>query len=139
MSDASSPTGYRYRYTGYLLFDYFITDDKGAATLYFKTGSSYHVLWKTSQRSNTTNDGQVKTTTFDPNTLEPAYDVDYPSSTVSIFDEWERLPMGEVNLQPGEYSCQAILTEESFHGSGGSLAGNWAGAVKANVTFTISD
>jgi hypothetical protein len=136
--DASSPTGYHYRYTGYLVFDYFITDNHGAVTLYFKTGDSCHVLWKTSQRSNTTDDGQVKTATFDPNRSEPAYDIDYPSSTVSVFGEWERLPMGGVNLQPGEYSCQVILTEESFHGSGGSLSGNWAGAVDANITFTVS-
>ncbi len=45
--------------------------------------------------------------------------------------------MGQVNLQPGEYKCQILLTEESLHGSGGTLAGNWGGAVTANITFTL--
>jgi hypothetical protein len=138
IQDSSSPTGYHYRYTGYLVFDYFITDSNGTATLQFETGSCYHVIWKTTQRSNATNDGPVKTVTFDPAPSQPAYDTDYPSNTVSIFGEWERLPMGQVNLQPGEYNCQILLTEESFHGSGGTLAGNWAGAVTANIMFTIN-
>jgi hypothetical protein len=138
IQDSSSPTGYHYRYTGYLVFDYFITDSNGAGTLQFETGSCYHVIWKTTQRSNATNDGPVKTVTFDPALSQPAYDTDYPSNTVSIFGEWERLPMRQVNLQPGEYNCQILLTEESFHGSGGTLAGNWAGAVTANIMFTIN-
>ena len=138
IQDSSSPTGYHYRYTGYLVFNYFITDSNGTTTLQFETGSCYHVIWKTTQRSNATNDGPVKTVTFDPAPSQPAYDTDYPSNTVSIFGEWERLPMGQVNLQPGEYNCQILLTEESFHGSGGTLAGNWAGAVTANIMFTIN-
>ena len=139
VEDPSSPTGYHYRYTGYLVFDYFVTDSNGAATLCFETGACYHVLWKTSQRGNATNDGRVKTVTFDPEPSEPAYDVNYPSSVVSIFGEWERLPMGGVHLQSGEYNCKITLTEESFHGSGGSLAGNWAGAMSADIMFTITD
>ncbi len=135
--DTSSPTGHRYRFTGYLVFDYFITDNNGAAAMQFETGSSYHVLWKTSQRSSTINDGPIKTTTFDPSPSQ-AYDTDYPSNTVSIFGEWERLPPGHVSLQPGEYHCQIVLTEESFHGSGGSLAGNWAEAMTANLNFLIN-
>jgi hypothetical protein len=138
LQDSSSPTGYHYRYTGYLVFNYFITDSNGTTTLQFETGSCYHVIWKTTQRSNAPNDGLVETVTFDPAPSQPAYDTDYPSNTVSIFGEWERLPMGQVNLQSGEYNCQIILTEESFHGSGGTLAGNWAGAVTTNIMFTIN-
>jgi hypothetical protein len=137
IQDSSSPTGYHYRYTGYLVFNYFITDSNGTTTLQFETGSSYHVLWKTTQRSNATNDGPVKTVTVRANASQSAYDTDYPSNPVSIFGEWERLPMGQMNLQQGEYNCQIILTEESFHGSGGTLAGNWAGAVTVNIMFTI--
>ncbi|MCJ7610409.1 hypothetical protein MUP00_12235 [Candidatus Bathyarchaeota archaeon] len=47
--------------------------------------------------------------------------------------------MGNVNLQAGQYDYQIVLTQESFHGSGGSFAWNWAGAVNARVTFTIED
>jgi hypothetical protein len=135
--DSSSPTGYHYRYVGYLLFDYFVTDSNGDATIDFETGSCYHVLWKTSQRSHTADDGSIKTVTFDPDPSQPAYDQDYPSSTISIFGEWERLPMGNVNLAPGPYNCQLFLTEESFHGTG-PLEGNWAAAMSGNLTFTIS-
>jgi hypothetical protein len=136
--DSGSPTGHHYRFTGYLLFDYFITDNNGEATVQFETGSSYHVLWKTTQRTSTTDDGPTKTATFYPNPSQPAYDTDYPSNTISIFGEWERLPPGQINLQPAEYNCQITLTEESFHGSGGALAGNWAAAMTTNLNFNIT-
>jgi hypothetical protein len=136
--DPSSPTGYHYRYTGYLLFAYFITDENGDATIYFETGSCYHVLWKTNQRSRTANDGPIHTATFDPDPSQAAYDADYPNSTISIFGEWERLPIGGVNLALGQYSCQMVLTEESFHGTS-PLAGNWAAAMSVEISFTITE
>jgi hypothetical protein len=136
VADGSSPTGYHYRYTAYLLFDYFITDSKGAAIVLFETGSSCHVLWKTSQRLPAADDGPVKTVTFDPDPSQTAYDQDYPISTISIFGEWERLPPGGVNLNPSQYDCQIVLTEESFHGTG-SFAGNWASTMTGEITFTI--
>jgi hypothetical protein len=136
VTDPSSPTGYHYRYTGYLVFDYFITDSNGDVSIEFKTGSCCHVLWKTSQRSRTVDDGPLKTVTFDPNPSQMAYDQDYPPSTVSMFGEWERLPMGGVNLMPGRYDCQILLTEESFHGTG-PLEGNWAAAMTGEIIFTI--
>jgi hypothetical protein len=77
----------------------------------------------------------LKTVTFDP-ILSAAYDVDYPSSTVSIFGEWERLPMGSVNLAAGNYNCHIVLTEESFHGTD-PLEGNWATAMSTDISFTI--
>ncbi len=64
-----------------------------------------------------------------------AYDVDYPESTVSVFGEWERLPVGGVTLPLGDYEGQFILTEESFHGSG--LAGGWAAAMGAPAVFHL--
>ena len=137
IEDPSSPTGYHYRYTGYLLFAYFITDETGGATIGFETGRCCHVLWKTSQRSPTSNDGPVQTAVFDPDPAQPAYDVDYPNSTVSIFGEWERLPMGDVHLAPGPYACHITLTEESFHGTA-PLAGNWATAIDTAISFEVT-
>ena len=134
--ESTSPTNHKYRFTGYLIFDYFITDNNGAATLQFETGNSYHVLFKTTQQSNTANDGPTKTATFGP-TSQPAYDTIYPSKTVSIFGEWERLQPGQVNLQPETYNCKIILTEESFH-EPDALAGSWAGAMNANLNFSIT-
>ncbi len=138
IEDETSPTGKKYRYTGYLLFDYFITDGDGTATLDFEADSSYHVLWKTSQRARTVDDGPLESSTFNPDPSSFAYDTDYGQSTVSIFGEWERLPVGMVYLQPGDYTCQIVLTEESFHGSGGAFAGNWAAAMGGEIQFEIT-
>jgi hypothetical protein len=93
-------------------------------------------LWKTSQRSATLSDGPVKSRSFDPYP-SLAYDTDYPPQTVNIFGEWERLPVGGVHLQVGDYLAQIILTEESFHGSGGTYAGNWAAAMGGQIDFSL--
>jgi hypothetical protein len=137
IEDASSPTGKHYRYTGYLPLDFFVTDDNGDASYAFETGSCFHVFWKTTQRTRTGNDGPVRASTFDPDPSSPAYDTDYGAATVSVFGEWERLPIGSVHLKTGQYTCSLVLTEESFHGSGGVLAGNWAAAMGAEVSFAI--
>jgi len=139
ITDATSPTGLHYKFTGYLLFKYFITDEHGDATVLFETGSCHHVLWKTTQRSHTTNDGPLKTTTFTANTSSPAYDANYSEQTITIFGEWERLPMGNVPLAAGDYIVQLVLTEESFHGDGGQYAGNWAGAMGATIQFNTEE
>ena len=141
LTDPTSPTGHHYRYTGYLAFAFFMTDDEGDAVLEFETGSSFHVFWKTSQREPAADDGPVTSTTFDADE-SPAYNDtggdDYPLQSVGIFGEWERLPMGGVNLQPGAYQVQIILTEESFHASSSSYGGNWAGAMSADFHFCIT-
>jgi len=136
--DDTSPTGKRYRHTGYLLLDYFITDELGSATVSFEANSSYHVLWKTSQLFPTVKDGPVKQATFDADAGDPGYDTDHPAQTVGVYGEWERLPVGGVFLQEGDYTAKLILTEESFHGSGGTWAGQWAAAVGCTVQFTIT-
>jgi hypothetical protein len=78
-----------------------------------------------------------KTHTFD---VDPAtslaYDTDYGEATVSIFGEWERLPVGGVFPNIGDdFEAQLILTEESFHGSGGQYAGGWAAAMSADISY----
>ena len=135
--DETSPTGLKYKYTSYLVFDYFVTDEIGDASFGFTADSSYHVLFKTTQLTHSVDDGPIKTSTFDPE-LSPAYDINYGESMVSIFGEWERLPVGGVYLGAGLYDGQFILTEESFHGSGGTYAGNWAAAMGGPANFTIT-
>ena len=135
----TSPTGLKYKFTGYLCFDYFITDEQGDAMITFETGSCYHVLWKTTQRSHTADDGPIETTTFTADTSSPAYDINYPEQTVDIFGEWERLPMAGAPLQPGAYTAQLMITEESFHQDGGLYAGNWAAAMAATISYLIQD
>ncbi len=135
VADPTSPTGLRYKFTGYLVFDYFIAGENGVANFSFETASSYHVLWKTTQRTRTASDGPIKTATFDPDpALSPAYDTDYGDATISIFEEWERLPVGGIFPNIGDdFEAQLILTEESFHGSGGQYAGGWAAAMSADT------
>ncbi len=137
--DLDSPTGYSYRFTGYMVLGYFITDELGNATIKFKADSSFHVLWKTSQRKRTRDDGPVVRTTLDPEPSSYGYpeEPDYGISTVKIFGEWERLPISRVYLAPGNYTCQIILTEESFHGSGGNLGGQWAAAMGGSLEFEL--
>jgi len=85
ITNVTSPTGLKYRYTGYLVFDYFLTDEYGNTTLNFGANSSYHVLWKTSQRTRTVDDGPLKSSTFDANISLPAYDTGYPLQTVDFW------------------------------------------------------
>jgi hypothetical protein len=139
--DPDSPTGKKYRFTGYLPFDFFTTDENGSAIVQVEQNSSFHVFWNTEQRSNDPeNDGPVKEVTFDPDPIQAgsAYSIDFGEATMGVFGEWERLPMGGVYSPVGDYSCQFILTEESFHGwPGGSYVGNWASAMGADIQFSI--
>ena len=136
-----------------MVFNYFITDENGDITnengdalLIFETNNSYHVLWKTpdsdgsgvGENSWSTSDGPIKSVTFNPDPSSEAYDTDYGSSTVSVFGEWERLPVDGINLLPGTYDVQFLLTEESFHGSGiDTYDGGWAAAMAGSTEFTI--
>lgn len=145
IADESSPNGLRFKYIGYLVFDYFMTDGTGAVTLSFEVNGSYHVLWKpppapatNTQRVRTEQDGSLVSHTYDVDPASSAaYDVDYGEQTVGIFGEWERLPVGDIYLPPGYYGAKMILTEESFHGSGESFAGMWSTATSDDVQFTI--
>jgi hypothetical protein len=136
--DATSPTGLMYKYVGYLVFGYLVTDDSGHATLSFEANASYHVLWKTSQRTHTAQDGPLESVTFDVELPDPvaAYDLDYPQASADVFGEWERLPVGGVTLPAGSYEAELVLTEESFHGSG--LAGGWAAAMGVTLIFDLA-
>jgi len=128
-----------YIFEGYLLFDFFVTDEQGNASANFTTDSSFHVLWATPHADDTPpydrghrnpgpNDSQVRWYHFtaSPDVNPNAYDTDYGSAHEGIFAEWEtgRALPGELILPPGDYNCQLILTEESFHQSG--LGGGWA-------------
>ena len=141
INDPNSPTGRHYRLTGYLVFDYFMTDDDGNAIFDFVGDSSYHVLWKTSQLTHTHSpeDGPVKSTTFDPDPNFLAYDTDYGASTIAIYGEWERLPVGGIVLFHGSYDASFVLTEESFHSCSVEYSGCWAGAMAGSAYFTVPE
>ena len=123
---------------GYRLFDYFITDANGNATLSFEVNSSYRVLWHTLQKLPTSSDGPLKSTTFAvPPDPDGAYGgTAYPSTTVGVFGQVEHAPVGGVPLPLGEYRAFFVLTEESFHMYGGT-GGFWATVMGGNADFTI--
>ena len=137
-----------YIFEGYLLFDFFATDEQGNATVDFAADSSFHVLWAThgstgdgdGHRDPVKHDSAVRDYNFTASsTTNPtAYDTAYGDADVGIYGQWEngRALPGELVLPNGEYNCQFILTEESFHQSG--LGGYWAGAMGYNdVQFTL--
>jgi len=127
-----------HRFTAYLVFDYFITDGKGDAVVDFVADSSYHVLWKTIRTPPSADDGPLVTATFRPNPSSPAYDTNYGKSTISVYGQVERTPVGGMFLPLGSYDATFVLTEESFHGSGGDLAGGWAAAMSGPAVFTLT-
>jgi hypothetical protein len=131
-----------YIYEGYLLFDFFVTNEQGSANVNFFADSSFHVLWATHDSTNDgtghrdphAEDGPVRYTEFtaSPLTNPDAYATDYGSARVGIYAEWEpdRALPGQLVLPSGPYNCQFVLTEESFHQTG--LGGFWAGAMSSN-------
>jgi hypothetical protein len=137
-----------YIYEGYLLFGFFVTDAQGDATLNFAADSSFHVLWAThdstgdgtGHRDPGPNDSPVAYYDFSssPMTNPGAYDTYYGDAHVGIYAEWEpgRALPGELVLTAGEYNCQFILTEESFHQSG--PGGGWASVLgSADIQFDL--
>ncbi|MFC1712374.1 hypothetical protein ACFL6S_01830 [Candidatus Poribacteria bacterium] len=129
-----------YVFLGYLLFDYFVTDEDGNATRKFALDNSFHVLWKTRQRTPEVNDSKPTQHTVNAHSTNSAYDTDYETTTVGLYGEWEpgRALPGMARLEPGTYKLQFIVTEESFH-SRHSLGGNWTGAmVREDVKFEIT-
>ena len=126
-----------YIFVGYLLFDYFATDEYGMAEKEFALESSYHVLWNTviNSRPPGPHDSSISTHWVTAWGYNPAYDTTLTPGAVGLYAEWEpgrELP-GEVVLPPWMYNVQLILTEESFHQSG--LGGYWAGAMGCDTTF----
>ena len=134
LPDPASPTGKHYRYTAYMVLGFFVTDDLGNATYRFLANNSYHVLFK--YPGSHAWDPEDIVATFDPNPSLPAYDTDYPPSTITVVGQWERESLSGVFLRTGTYDCQMILTEESFH-STALYGGKWAAAVGAPIRFTI--
>lgn len=135
-------TSERYVFEGYLVFDYVVTDKNGAFSKTLHADSSYHVVYKTSQRAPVPGVDSVPTThVVAPKTGEWYPKKRYPRKSIKLYAEWEYAPParplpGDLVLPAREdslpYKCQFVLTEESFH------AGSWATVLRAyHVTFFI--
>jgi len=130
---------------GYLLFDFFVTDNVGSATQAFSLDSSFHVLWKTSQRAPGPNDGAPRDYVV-IGSGEYAYPGPVGPEAVSIYAEWEpnRPLPGQVVLPAGTYQCRLLLAEESFHNKmsgypSNPLGGFWASALSdESLSFAVT-
>ena len=102
---------------GYLLMDFFVTDSSGNATKSFTLDSTYHVLWRTDQRTRTSADSAVVYRDISRGLWgygnSPAAD----GNTVGIFAEGEsgRDAPGTLVMPDGVYPVTLNITEESFH------------------------
>lgn len=127
---------------GYLLFGFIVTDADGGVNQTVVVDSSYHVIWKSSQRSRGANDGPI---TAISRTITPdgwAYDTDC-SINEQLYTEWESsrpLP-GDLVLAEGAYNgVQLRLTEESFHSTNPLLGGEWRTVLVADdLGFVIGE
>jgi len=120
---------YDYVYEGYLLFAYLVTDQNGAVVQDVAIDSSFHVLWKTAQRTPGPNDSTPTLHVFAIDGASDWYANSQPDEVRSIYAEWEptRALPGELALPAGSYALRLFLTEESFHESAGSPpSGSWA-------------
>jgi hypothetical protein len=141
---------------GYLPFDSLVTDNSGNATTSFVTDSSFHLLYRTAPPGGygvvppTANDGPVSYYTFDPDPSSPWYSTNPPAANVGIYGMYEpgRVLPGTLQLPDGTYYCKFVLTEESFHDTGGTFhpgwgiwsgapAGSWASPFKGDITFQV--
>jgi hypothetical protein len=132
--------------TGYLLFDWFVTDAGGNADHPFALDSSLHVLWLVGQRERGPKDTAPRwyTVARPPEAYPPS--AAGVEQQVGLFGEWEpdRPEVGEARLAAGSYEVGLNLTEESFHANmdeertleGG---GFWAWVLQSEVQFEVRD
>lgn len=131
----------------YLLFDFFVTDEKGKVDKEFYADSSLHVLFNSStQGSPKDADGCqmpiIRRESDRALYANPKVDLRmhrlYAESEQNMQGEKDhRQPIGQAFLPPGKYKAEVVMTEESFHGYGD--AGFWATVMTAAVEFEVED
>lgn len=129
---------------GYLLFDWFVTDEAGNARHDFALASSLHVLWRVGQRERAPEDTAPRwyRVVRDPSVYPPhAAGV---AQDVGLFAEWEpgRPLPGAVRLPAGTYEVALNLTEETFHANLGEArvlegGGFWPWVLEAELGFEV--
>ncbi len=127
---------------GYLLFGFIVTDADGSVNQTVVVDSSYHVIWKSSQRSRGANDGPI---TVVSRIIAPdgwAYDAACSIDEQLYAEREPNRPLpSDLVLADGAYSgVQLRLTEESFHSTNPLLGGEWRTVLVAdNLGFVIGE
>lgn len=127
---------------GYLLFDWFVTNGSGDAVHGFGLDSSFHVLWKSTQRRPRGQDSALRT--YELLGRGPdAYPTQIADTSVTVYAEWERTrpKPGQVQLAAGEYDVKLNLTEESFHANLTyplEEGGFWAQVLAGDLQFEVT-
>lgn len=132
-----------HRVLGYLLFDFFVTDENGSARHEFAVAGSYHVLWRIAQYPPGAQDGSPRR--YHPVArVADGYARDAPPATVTLYleHEYDRPAPGKLRLPAGVYKCRLLLTEESFHSYGSpneeNAGGHWCHCLSdEKLRFTI--
>ncbi|KPJ56498.1 MAG: hypothetical protein AMS16_02290 [Planctomycetes bacterium DG_58] len=132
-----------YAFQGYMLFDYMVTDASGKATKSFALDSTFHVLYKTTQRTPQAGDSTPTKHTVVALASSDWYSRDYRKKRTSVEIYGQREPgrpaAGECRLEKGDYNVRVFLTEESFHESA-PRSGSWATVMSHDgVVFRIDD
>jgi hypothetical protein len=130
---------------GYLLMDFFVTDRDGSATKSFLLDSSYHVLWRTDQKTPTSGDSAVVNHTIWRGLWGYGSDPVVEGSTVGVYAEGEpgRPAPGTLVMPYGVYPITLNITEESFHDNmqypriTRRYGGFWAQVLEGNLTFQM--
>lgn len=125
----------------YMLFDFFVTDQRGNATRDFALDSCLHVLWNASRQR-----GRVPTRDLYLALVDAGRPDIYsrPRMRPAIELLWAererhryRAAAQKAFLPPGEYSAELVLTEESFH-SHDNDGGYWATVLSCPVSFEVT-
>jgi len=127
---------------GYVIFDFLLTGRNGEANCSFSVANSYHVLWKTNQRTPQPNDSIPKWLSVEggPDDSPQAYTANVTPTIVGIYAEWEKGVPGNVSLPAGNYDVEFIITEESFHSPiDDALGGYWSTVMGCDINFTITE
>jgi hypothetical protein len=132
-----------HKVVGYVLFDWLVTDSQGQAQVPLRVNSSYHVLWKVSQRRPNYYDSNPRPYQLQRAQYGYGRNTAKQTAEVELYAEWEtgRVLPGQLALTPGPYEVVLNLTEESFHastyGSNGKGGGSWAQVLEAPVDFEV--
>jgi hypothetical protein len=125
---------------GYLYFDFLVANKDGSVSQTSPVKNSYHVTWKSTQRTRTANDGPVRSCSVVVAKDGWAYDKKQSTKTVNLYGEWEpgRAAPGALSLPVGVYSgVEFRLTEETFHSTAAN-GGNWRTVMNAPLpAFTV--